>query len=219
MMRVTLAPKPTRFDELVRDPGLSAIAELVGEGPLLRRRGPRRKKIRDRREDLPSEAFPPFWREVLPDLTDAYQRICGYTCLYIEKVTGAPTVDHMVPVSRAWDQAYAWENYRLACALMNTRKKATEAVLDPFEVGDDWFALEPVSCQVVPGPGADGEIRERVEATLRLLGLNDEICRGVRQEYVDCYQAGEISLSYLERRAPLIARELRRQGRVRPEDL
>lgn len=219
MMRVTLSPKPPHFDALVRDPGLSAIAELVGEEPLLRRSGPKRKKICDRREDIPAEAFPAFWREVLPDLIKAYHRICGYTCLYIEQVTGAPTVDHMVPKGRAWDQVYVWENYRLACALMNSRKKDAEAILDPFLVGDDWFALEPVSCQVISGSGAVGEIRERVEATLRLLGLNDEICRAARQEYVECYQTGEIPLSYLERRAPFIARELRRQGMLRPEDL
>lgn len=219
MMRVVLAPKPPHFDALVRDPGLRAIAELVGEEPTPPRPGPKRKKICDRREEIPAEAFPPIWRDVISDLLRAYNHICGYTCLYIERVTGAATVDHMIAKAKAWDQVYSWENYRLVCALMNSRKKDIATVLDPFEVGEDWFALEPFTCQVIPGLGAVGEIRERAEKTLRLLRLNDEICRGGRQEYVESYQGGEISLSYLQRRAPFIARELRRQGRLRPEDL
>jgi hypothetical protein len=203
MMRVVPAPEPPHFERLVRSPGLRAIAELVGETPDPTRRGPRRRKVADRREAIPSEAFPPFWREVLPDLITAYRRICGYTCLYIERITGGASVDHMVPKARAWDRVYEWDNYRLVCALMNSRKKEAENVLDPFEVSDDWFALELFSYQIVPGPGAVGEVRERVATTLRLLGLNDEICRKARQEYADCYLAGEIRLDHLERRAPL----------------
>jgi hypothetical protein len=176
-------------------------------------------KVADRRDAIPSEVFPPFWRLVLPDLLTAYRRICGYTCLYIERVTGGASVDHMVPKARAWNRVYEWENYRLACALMNSRKNEAENVLDPFEVRNDWFALELVSYQIVPGPGAMGEIRVQVETTLRLLGLNDEICRKARQEYADCYLGGEIRLDYLERRAPLIARELRRQRKLRAGDL
>lgn len=216
MMRVTLAPEPPDFTERVRRPGLNAIAELVGE-PALSRRGPKRRNY-DRREDIPAGAFPPFWQEALPDLIKAYRRICGYTCLYIEPVTGGASVDHMVPKARAWDRVYEWDNYRLVCALMNSRKGDAEDVLDPFEVSDNWFALELVAHQIVPGPEAIGEIRRRVEATVRLLGLNDEICRKARQEYTACYLAGEIRLDYLERRAPFIVRELRRQGQLRAGD-
>src|SRR5690349_9749763 len=42
---VTGAAEPPTFDAVVRQPGLSAIAELVGESPLLKRRGPRRKPV------------------------------------------------------------------------------------------------------------------------------------------------------------------------------
>lgn len=218
MIRVTPAPEPPHFDQKVRIPGLRAIAELVGESPRPPRPGRPRRKIAERREDIPWDAFPPFWREVLPDLAAAYQRICAYVCLYIEPVTGAVSVDHMVAKSRAWDRVYEWENYRLACALMNSRKKAMQTVLDPFEVEDDWFALELVGYQLVPGPGATGEIRMRVERTIQELGLNDSICRKAREEYAESYLTGAIRLDYLERRAPLIARELRRQGRLRERD-
>lgn len=42
------------------------------------------------------------------------------------------------------------------------------------------------------------------------LGLNQPGCREDRKEYVEAYFDGAIALSYLERRAPFIAQELRR---------
>jgi 5-methylcytosine-specific restriction endonuclease McrA len=215
MIRVTPAPEPPHFDQQVRMPGLGAIAELVGERPAKRRPGRRRNKIADRREDIPAKEFPPFWREALPDLAAAYRRICAYSCLYIEPVTGSATVDHMAAVSLRWDRVYEWDNYRLACGRMNSRKGNIESILDPFQVEDDWFALELVGYQVVPGPGTTGEVLGRVEATIRLLGLNDEVCRETRAEYAERYLNGDIRLEYLERRAPFVARELRRQGKLR----
>jgi hypothetical protein len=125
MIPVKPAPMPPDFDKKVRRHGLSAIAELVGEPPLIKRPGPRRKKIAERREDIPAESFPPFWREALDDMLLAYDRTCAYMAIYIEKVTGAPTVDHMIPRSVEWTQVYEWDNYRLACSLMNSRKKET----------------------------------------------------------------------------------------------
>ena len=167
MMRVAPAPEPPHFDRLVRRPGLGAIGELVGEPPEPPRRGRRRKKVAERREEIPGDAYPPLWTEVLPDLRREYRHICGYTCLYVEPVTGAACVDHRVPKARAWDRVYEWDNYRLACSLMNSRKQDAENVLDPFEVGDDWFVLELVSYHVLPGPGA---VRF-VERPLLLRGL------------------------------------------------
>ncbi len=195
MMRVAPAPEPPHFEALVRRRGLSAISELVGELPDLPRRGKRRNKVAERREEIPGHAYPPLWRKALPDLLREYRHICAYTCFYIERVTGAPCVDHQVPKSRAWNLVYEWRNYRLSCALMNSRKGDAEGVLDPFEIGDDWFVLEVVSCRVLPGPGAVGEIRLRVEETLRILRLNDEICRKNRQEHVDAYLKREIPFS------------------------
>lgn len=218
MIRVTPAPAPPHFDQEVRIPGLRAIAELVGENPPSPRRGPKRRKVAERREEIPADAFPPFWQKVLPDLAEKYQRLCAYSCLYIERVTGGASVDHRVAKSRAWDQVYEWSNYRLSCALMNSRRKDAATVLDPFEVEDGWFALELVGYQLVPGPGATDAIRGRIEETIRALRLNDAICRKNREEYAEDYLAGLIPFSYLQRRAPLIARELRRQGRLREGD-
>jgi hypothetical protein len=60
MIHVNPAPEPPDFDRKVRQPGLSAIAEMVGEPPLMKRPGRIRSKIADRPEDIPSESFPTF---------------------------------------------------------------------------------------------------------------------------------------------------------------
>lgn len=215
MIRVEPAPEPASFDAQVRQPGLNAIAELVGEKPLLKRRGRARKKVAERREDIPGNRFPDYWRLALGDLLEAYGRICAYVCVYIERITGQPSVDHMAPKSLAWDQVYEWENYRLACSLMNSRKGAITAVLDPFEVEDDWFELELVSFQVVAGEGLDAAVQKQVDDTIDLLKLNDGDCRMLREEYAVTYWDGDISLSFLRKRAPFVARELQRKGRLR----
>ena len=70
--------------------------------------------------------------------------------------------------------------------------------------------------QVKPGPAARGSLFEIVDDTINKgLGLNQRACLQARQAYVDEYRAGPphgIALERLERRAPFIAHELRRQG-------
>ena len=217
MIRVTLAAEPPSFDGTVRQPGLDALRELVGEAPLAKRRGPKRKKLADSRDAIPADALPPLWRLALDDMLDGYKRLCAYTCLYIERVTGGASVDHMVPRSTRWDRVYEWSNYRLASALMNSRKNNAMDVLDPCEIKDGWFELELDDYQVVESPGLDAATKARVTATISRLGLNDEECLKARREYAESYEGGEISLGYLERRSPFIARELRRQGKLRKD--
>ena len=224
MIRVEPQPEPEDFDRKVRQKGLSAIAEMVGEGPLIKRRGPRRiNKVAESREKLKGDAFPPHWRDVLPEMLNAYNRLCAYLSLYIEHGTGNPSVDHVIPKSKAWDRVYEWSNYRLACGLMNSRKNDTDSVLDPFEIADDWFALEFVEFQVKPGPGATSDDRHKVVDTITTLKLNDRECCEARREYVEGYLGTvddkPLPLSYVRRRAPFVARELRRQGKLRGEDL
>ena len=219
MIPVAEAPPPAKFDERVKNPGLSAIAELVGEKPDKPRKGPRRNKVADRREDIPPDEFPPYWRDVLPEMLESYDRICAYLSLYIPRATGSPSVDHIIPKSKAWDRVYEWSNYRLACARLNSWK-SVNSVLDPFAVEDGWFALEFVEFQVMPGPRAAGAVEKQVEDTIEKLGLNDQECCDAREEYVEAYLDREpIPLWYLKRRAPFIARELRRQGMLRAGDV
>ena len=112
-----------------------------------------------------------------------------------------------------YDRVYEWTNYRLACALMNSRKNDVEHVLDPFDVGDGWFALELYEFQVMPGAGLPGDTEAEVTNTIERLRLNDSQCREARREFAVDYWCREIGWSYLERHAPFVARELNRQGK------
>ena len=156
MIPVKPAEEPPGFDAEVRQPGLRAIAERVGEMPP-RTASRRYKQVAESREQIPSGAFPPYWREALGDLLARYNRICSYLCLYISRRAGTPSVDHMIAKSVRWDQVYEWRNYRLASSLMNARKGAVASVLDPFDIEDGWFALELVEFQVVPGRGPSAD--------------------------------------------------------------
>jgi hypothetical protein len=171
------------------------------------------------RDQIPAEHFPPFWRDVLPEMLNAYNRLCAYLALYIEHATGSPSVDHVIPKSKAWDRVYEWSNYRLACVLANSKKNDVDAVLDPFEIGDGFFALEFVEFRVKVGENAVGDLEAKVADTIEKLGLNLPDCCKARQEYFENYKRRHIKLDYLERRAPFIARELRRQGRLNAGDI
>ncbi len=152
-------------------------------------------------------------------MLNAYNRLCAYLALYIEHATGSPSVDHVIPKSKAWDRVYEWSNYRLACVLANSKKNDVDAVLDPFEIGDGFFALEFVEFRVKVGENAVGDLEAKVADTIEKLGLNLPDCCKARQEYFENYKRRHIKLDYLERRAPFIARELRRQGRLNAGDI
>ncbi len=214
MIPVAAAPEPMSFDSEVRRPGLDAISELVGKAPRTPRRGQRRTAVATRRDKIPSEAFPPLWRKALPEMRRSYGDLCAYLALYIEHATGSPSVDHVVPKSKDWKLVYEWRNYRLAASIVNARKNDLELVLDPFEIKAGLFALEFTAFQVVVGPAARGLRAKEVVATIDTLGLNRRECCAARQAYVDDYLAGPpdgIALPRLERRAPFVAQELRRQ--------
>jgi hypothetical protein len=213
---VVQAPEPPEFDAKVRRPGLSAIDELVGRTPRLPRPGPKREKVADREEDIPADAFPPFWRDVLPEMSVAYNRRCSYLAMYIHHATGSSTVDHVLPKSEEWSQVYEWSNYRFCAAVVNAKKGALLTLVDPFAIERGWFALNLGTLYVVAGDSAPSTEQARIDATLPV--LNHRLCVEERAEYVHCYQlgpgAGGIDLAFLERRAPFIASELRRQGQL-----
>lgn len=217
MIPVPKAPEPEDFDERVRKKGLAAIAELVGEEPSSKRKGRKRRKVAATREQIPSDKFPPLWRDVLVDMHRLYEGRCAYLALYIEHGTGDASVDHFIPKSKHWDLVYEWSNYRLAAGTINSKKndKEVDAAFDPFVVSPGLFALEFVGFQVKPGPAALGPMIEKVALAIIDVGLNKPECCKARQEYVEAYQRGCISFGYLQRRAPFVAQELVRQGQSR----
>ncbi len=228
MIHVEPAAEPSSFNDTVRVPGRRAIAEMVGKNPEVPRTegkpyAQRSRRIKHpngttttlpviREEDLLAAEFPSFWKKALDDLMEAYARICAYSCFRIHPVTGARSVEHMAPKSRAWDQVYEWSNYRLASSRLNARKRDFSDVLDPFEVENGWFELELVGFQVRPAPGLGPETRAQILATIERLGLDD--FRNSRARDAELYWSGEISFAHLMEESPFVAAELRRQGRL-----
>ncbi|MFM7202629.1 MAG: hypothetical protein ACKO6N_17730 [Myxococcota bacterium] len=220
MIPIVLAAEPRGFDQEIRQPGLSAIDELVGRDPRVKRQGPHRAKIADVESKIPADKFPPFWRKALDDMMEVYDRRCAYLAMFIEE-TGNPTVDHVIPKSLAWDKVYEWSNYRLCTGIVNSKKGELLNLVDPIHSEVGWFALDLKSFQVVRGPSAPPDQLTRIDATLPLLNLRE--CCTQRKHYIEDYHLGPgnkgIDLSYLERRAPFIASELRRQGQLVRGDL
>lgn len=245
MMPVSQAPEPPQFDEAVRMPGMRSVYEMCGlpvpanlarpaKGgkPFAQRQRRQRDANGDvvigadgrpvevpvgRTEDLPAEEFEPYWTTALDWLLEAYGRICAYCCFRIHP-TASPSVDHMIPKSKAWDKVYEWSNYRLAALRMNARKNDLSSIIDPFDVQDGWFAIELTFGQVVPGPVAmaDPALRDRVEHVITKLGLNEFAAERLRD--IEAYESGDVSLKRLREESPFVAAEIARQGRLRPGD-
>lgn len=151
------------------------------------------------------------WRDVLGDLREAYDSICAYLAHWIPPGTGSATVDHFVPKSVRPDLAYEWDNYRLACGSINAKKREYQDVLDPFVVQHGWFILDLSSLQVRPGAVPDHSLRERIQASINRLDLNGESFVEERWHWLTEFCRNQ-DLDFLQRHAPFVAYEVRRQA-------
>jgi hypothetical protein len=183
MIRFLPTTEPAGFDDRCRRPGAAWLL-----------RNPPPKRPRD------------FWSPFKPQLADAFDGLCAYSCMF-EPVG---TVDHFLSYSEHRDRAYEWRNYRLASQWINSSKQnADDKVLDPFDVEDDWFEILLPSLQLVLTDRVPPEHRARAEYTLLRLRLRDDE-RVIRQraEWYRMYVDGELSLEGLRKKAPLIARAI-----------
>lgn len=217
MIPIALAPEPADFDRRVRQPGLRAIAELCGKTPPAKRTAGRRfKPIATREADIPADKLPPYWSESLGELMTRYHEICAYSCFRIHRVTGARSADHFAGKSRHWRRAYEWSNYRLCCSRLNARKNDVSSVMDPFKIEAGWFQLELVGFQVHPDRSRPKSLQAKIQRTISRLGLND--FRRDREQDAERYWSKDVSLVVLKQESPFVAAELRRQGRLNPDD-
>jgi len=179
----TLSPEPQEFDEKVRQPGIAS------------------------RLKSSSSRFTDHWKECKGELADAFRNLCAYSAMY-EPVC---TVDHFLSTDTHPELAYEWSNYRYAAAWINSSKQ-NDRVLDPFQVEDGWFEILLPSLQLVLTNNVPAEQQALSEYTLIRLHLRDDE-RVVRQrrEWYRMYQDGELLLVNLEKKAPLIARAIRKQ--------
>jgi hypothetical protein len=186
VIRVERAPEPPDFHQRVRVLGNTWLAK----GSVA---------------NLPS-----YWRRATRPLREAFGGRCGYTAMWLS----APgTVDHFVSRSEDRALAYEWSNLRYAASWINSSKSDLRAdqVLDPFEVGDDWFEIRLPQCEMFLTERCPAEYRERAQTMLgRLkLGKGEDVVE-FRLEWYRMFLLGELTLDGLERRAPLIARAIRK---------
>ncbi|MEZ4390238.1 MAG: hypothetical protein R3A48_04005 [Polyangiales bacterium] len=217
MIPVAPAEEPPTFNAHVRERGKAAIGRLLGQSVL----GPGRKPVTTyaRPEDIPGNKFPTYWTETrggdgksaLDDLMDSYAQTCAYLGMRLERATGSPTVDHFVPKERDWQLVYEWSNYRLSAGCVNGAK-GTRDVVDPFKVQSGWFELDLDTFRVHRGQSAPATEHGRIDRTLEILNLRQ--CVSQRGDFIQLYRNEKIMIREVERYAPFIAAELRRQGRL-----
>ena len=154
------------------------------------------------------------WRLALNDLYDSYGRVCAFTAIRIERVTGARSVEHFKPKSKYPQLAYEWLNFRLVCGLMNGRKGDYEDVLDPFELPPKTFDFNPQSGGLLVHRDCPANIRAKARATIDRLRLDDADCRKVRLEHVDRLFAHDWTLEETRRQSPFVVACLEAQGLI-----
>jgi len=191
---VKLQPEPPDFNQKVRLQGLSFLEQEPNP------------KVWSNRE---------YWRRAIIDLCNSYQRICAYSAQWIPPAQGTPTVDHFIPKSIAPDKAYEWDNFRLSCHLLNSRKGDFQDVLDPFTIQPGWFVLNFYSLHVKANSSLDLHLQQKIKNTINRLKLNDEdSCIQSRESWLIPFCRGECTFLHLKSKAPFIAYELERQKLV-----
>ncbi|ERI13745.1 hypothetical protein O206_23415 [Ochrobactrum sp. EGD-AQ16] len=154
-----------------------------------------------------------YWSRALGELREAYSGICAYTAMYIPD---RGSVDHFLPKAgenARPDLAYEWDNFRLAGEKVNTSKGELIDIVDPFQVQDDWFFLDLPACLLRPNPDLDKELKRKIANTINSLRFNqNDNYVQERCNILMAYATNDISLNFLQRRYPFLAKEATRQA-------
>jgi hypothetical protein len=185
MLRCTPAPEPEGFDQAVRKKGNEWLSSNPGKIP----------------KDL--------WSDFKPQLEAAFDDRCAYTAMYVP--SGVGTVEHYLSKRNYPQLAYEWSNYRHAINRVNGCKgNLDDLVLDPFEVEDDWFAIQIPDLQLVLTDKIPAELRDKATFTIEKLQLqNSPWILRQRRRWYNGYLNGKYSLELLDEDAPMIARAIR----------
>jgi 5-methylcytosine-specific restriction endonuclease McrA len=151
-----------------------------------------------------------FWSRAAKELHAAYSGICAYTATYLPE---QGSVDHFIPKTINPALAYEWSNYRLASGRVNSCKGNQTDILDPFQVGNDWFEIDIPSCLLRAKADLPHGLRTSINATINSLRLNtDDYYVQERCNILIDHAKGEITLNFLRRRYPFLAKEIERQN-------
>lgn len=186
MIKVEPVQEPHDFDAKARKPGHAWLAKNKNTG-----------RPRD------------YWSPFKFKLADGFGQRCGYSAMF-EPVG---SVDHFVSCKNNMALAYEWNNYPYSQEWLNKSKQtADRAVLDPYEVEDGWFEIHLPSLQLHATTKIPPSHRARAEYTLVRLHLrDDERVLRQRREWYRMYQEGELDLTGLRKKAPLIAAAVDKQ--------
>jgi hypothetical protein len=199
MKRFAPPSEPPDFDAQVRQPGNDWLSQHLGEDGKL----PQGQRPPDR------------WSSFKAQLARGFDNLCAYSVML--DLVG--TVDHYLSCKNHPGLAYEWNNYRYSSGWINSSKGTQdEAMLDPFQVEDDWFEILLPSLQLILTDAVPLEERDRARFTLERLHLeHDERVLRQRRQWYEMYQRGELPLEGLERVAPLIAQAVRKQQAGNPD--
>lgn len=191
MIRVAPRPEYPQFDIEVRRPGAAFLATC-----------PKPTSEQFKKKN--------FWSKAARELHAAYSGICAYTAMYL---TEQGSVDHFLPKTAYPDLAYEWSNFRLARGRVNSSKGNLTDILDPFDVQDEWFHMEVPACLLKPNPALDIDLRRKIAHTINSLRLNqDDNYVQERCNILIEFARGDVSIGFLRRRYPFLAKEVDRQG-------
>lgn len=191
MIRVKQQPEYPAFDTEVRGPGNAFLTRCPT---------PTSQQFKKKN----------FWGKAAPHLHAAYSGVCAYTAMYLPQ---QGSVDHFLPKTTHPHLAYEWSNYRLASGRVNSIKGNLTDILDPFQIQDEWFHLDIPACLLRPNPSLDQPLKVRISGTINSLRLNkDESYVQERCNILMDYARNDVSISFLERRYPFLAKEIARQN-------
>jgi hypothetical protein len=158
----------------------------------------------------PSGRPPSLWLGVKGQVISAFDHRCAYSAMWLSP---DGEIDHFVSIDEDRRRAYRWRNYRYVAPWLNRSKQHIRAsdLLDPFDVEDDWFALELPSLELGVTFTCPVAVRPRADVMLDRLHLrNGETVMRSRRAFYEHYLAEEVKIGFLDGRAPLIARAIRR---------
>src|SRR5262249_11465783 len=155
---------------------------------------------------------PSYWLEVHTEIADSFKDLCAYTAMWLSH---AGEIDHLVSIDEDRNRAYDWDNYRYCAGWFNKSKKGLRSseILDPLQIGDDWFEILLPSLELVVTDRCPEAERSKAEFMLtRLqLGRGSHVMRS-RRAFYKKYNEDNRNLEYLDQWAPLLARAIRKQN-------
>ncbi len=178
-------PQPDRFDELTIRPGQEWLSKP------------------ENADERPKD----YWSCHRVHLARGFEFRCGYLAMHDPD----GTIDHYWSCNNHRRRAYEWGNYRYISGRINSSKQdVDDRVLDPFEVQDSWFTISLPDLQILLTNELPAHEITRANFTIERFRLNsDPLIIEIRQEWLQTFIRGEVKLTGLERKAPLIARALR----------